>query len=132
MSYSDFTPIGQGGTQLDALQVGSQGLHRVSEGGQIWQYQFLYVLRSVRHAGWTGDRRNPGRERDVQEWLVFFHFLFFVWVRLLVEVVAQQFKRSWRHTTPCPKVRAIYKIVLSQQILDKYDSYRFVTTLSCP
>lgn len=38
--------------------------------------------------------------------------------------VAQQFKRSWRHTTACPKVRAIYKIVSSQQILDKYSAYR--------
>jgi len=38
--------------------------------------------------------------------------------------VAQQFKRSWRHTTSCPKVRAIYKIVATQQNVDKYNAYR--------
>lgn len=38
--------------------------------------------------------------------------------------VSQQFKRSWRHTTTCPKVRSIYKIVSTQKILDKYDAYR--------
>jgi hypothetical protein len=38
--------------------------------------------------------------------------------------VSQQFKRSWRHTTTCPKVRAIYKIVSAKQILDKYNAYR--------
>jgi hypothetical protein len=46
--------------------------------------------------------------------------------------VAQQFKRSWRHTTQCPKVRAIYKIVPSQQNLDKYNTYRYVAALPFP
>jgi len=46
--------------------------------------------------------------------------------------VAQQFKRSWRHTTPCPKVRAIYKIIPTQQNLDKYNAYRYVVTSPSP
>lgn len=41
-----------------------------------------------------------------------------------LEVVARQFKHSWRHTTACPKVRAVYKITSSQQNLDKYNAYR--------
>lgn len=47
-------------------------------------------------------------------------------------VVAQQFKRSWRHTTSCPKVRAVYKVVPAQQSLDKYNAYRCVVTLPSP
>ena len=46
--------------------------------------------------------------------------------------VAQQFRRSWRHTTQCPKVRAVYKIVSSQQNLDKYDAYRYVVVSPLP
>lgn len=38
--------------------------------------------------------------------------------------VANQFQKSWRHGTPCPKVQAVYKIVQSQNILDRYDAYR--------
>lgn len=45
--------------------------------------------------------------------------------RLIFALVAQQFKRSWRHTTTCPKVRAVYKIVATQQNVDKYNSYRY-------
>lgn len=47
-------------------------------------------------------------------------------------IVAQQFKHSWRHATQCPEVRAIYKIVPSQQNLDKYNAYRYVITLPFP
>ena len=47
-------------------------------------------------------------------------------------VVAQQFKRSWRHTTQCPKVRAVYKIIPTQQGLDKYTAYRYVVTSPSP
>lgn len=47
-------------------------------------------------------------------------------------VVSQQFKRSWRHTTGCPKVRAVYKIVPTQQNVDKYNAYRYVVALPLP
>ena len=64
----------------------------------------------------------------------FFLFDSFVWGMLTIGggLVAQQFKRSWRHTTPCPKVRAVYKIVPSQQNLDKYNTYRCVASASFP
>ena len=37
--------------------------------------------------------------------------------------VAQQFERAWRHSTTCPKVRAVYKIVNTTAILDNYERY---------
>ena len=50
--------------------------------------------------------------------------------RLRSEVVVRQFKRSWRHTTTCPKVRTVYKIVSTQQNADKYNTYRYVVSPS--
>jgi len=38
--------------------------------------------------------------------------------------VANQFRQSWRHPTPCPKVQEIYKIVERQKTVDKYNAYR--------
>ncbi|KAF9644284.1 ADP-ribosylation [Thelephora ganbajun] len=38
--------------------------------------------------------------------------------------VANQFQRSWRHPTLCPKIRAIYKIVERPEIMDRYNVYR--------
>ncbi|KZT01538.1 ADP-ribosylation [Laetiporus sulphureus 93-53] len=38
--------------------------------------------------------------------------------------VAEQFKSSWRHATPCPTVRYIYKIVESKTSQDKYEQYK--------
>ena len=37
--------------------------------------------------------------------------------------VASQFRKSWRHETECPKVRAIYKIVSTMENLAKYERY---------
>ena len=47
---------------------------------------------------------------------------------LIPDVVAQQFKNSWRHGVACPTVRAIYKVVSTQQSVDKYNLYRFVVS----
>ncbi|KAF9441198.1 hypothetical protein P691DRAFT_856344 [Macrolepiota fuliginosa MF-IS2] len=38
--------------------------------------------------------------------------------------VANQFKASWRHATPCPPVRRVYKICLPASSLAAYDTYR--------
>ena len=49
-------------------------------------------------------------------------------VNLISEVVVQQFERSWRSATTCPQVRAIYKVVSTQQSVNKYNFYWYVTT----
>ena len=41
-----------------------------------------------------------------------------------LESVANQFRGSWRHPTTCPEVQAVYKIVTSKTVLDKYNAYR--------
>jgi hypothetical protein len=41
--------------------------------------------------------------------------------------VADQFKTSWRHATPCPTVRQIYKVIGHPTSISKYDAYRWVT-----
>jgi len=38
--------------------------------------------------------------------------------------VANQFQVSWRHSSTCPTVRRIYKVVLKQSFMAKYDAYR--------
>jgi len=38
--------------------------------------------------------------------------------------VANQFQQSWRHSTPCPKVQAIYKIVEREETVNQYNAYR--------
>jgi hypothetical protein len=38
--------------------------------------------------------------------------------------VANQFQVSWRHSSACPTVRRIYKVVLKQSFVAKYDAYR--------
>jgi len=38
--------------------------------------------------------------------------------------VTDQFKTSWRHTTHCPAVKHLYKIVALQTSLDRYDAYK--------
>ena len=45
-----------------------------------------------------------------------------------LRVVVQQFELSWRNGTPCPQVRAIYKVVSTQKSVNKYNSYRCVAT----
>ncbi|KAF9783095.1 hypothetical protein BJ322DRAFT_1008547 [Thelephora terrestris] len=40
--------------------------------------------------------------------------------------VANQFQKSWRHPTPCPRVQAVFKIVETKNISDKYNAYRNV------
>jgi len=37
---------------------------------------------------------------------------------------ANQFQKSWRHPTACPKVQAVYKVVGKQDILDNYNAHR--------
>ena len=44
--------------------------------------------------------------------------------------VASQFRKSWRHETECPKVRAIYKIVSTMENLAKYERYLSVFLIS--
>lgn len=38
--------------------------------------------------------------------------------------VADQFKTSWRHQTPCPTVRRVHKVIVSPASIAKYDAYR--------
>ncbi|KAF9533936.1 hypothetical protein CPB83DRAFT_416293 [Crepidotus variabilis] len=38
--------------------------------------------------------------------------------------VADQFKTSWRHPTPCPKVKYVYKIIFNNSMLAKYNAYK--------
>ncbi|KAH7884349.1 ADP-ribosylation [Phlebopus sp. FC_14] len=38
--------------------------------------------------------------------------------------VADQFKVSWRHQTPCPTVRRVYKVIGHPSSIAKYDAYR--------
>ena len=45
--------------------------------------------------------------------------------RLGSEIVVQQFENSWRSTTTCPQVRAIYKVVSTQKSVNKYNVYRY-------
>lgn len=40
--------------------------------------------------------------------------------------VASQFQQKWLHTTKCPEVRAIYKIVNTEESLAEYEQYWFV------
>ena len=48
--------------------------------------------------------------------------------RLGLEPVVQQFEGSWRSTTTCPQVRAIYKVVSTQTSVNAYNVYRYVVT----
>ncbi|KAI5116798.1 hypothetical protein M0805_001800 [Coniferiporia weirii] len=44
---------------------------------------------------------------------------------VVFEDVEKQFKNSWRDATvTCPAVRKVYKVIISQASLDKYDAYR--------
>ncbi|KAF8558126.1 ADP-ribosylation [Imleria badia] len=38
--------------------------------------------------------------------------------------VADQFKASWRHPTPCPTVRRVYKVIGHPTSISKYEAYR--------
>ncbi|KIK36271.1 hypothetical protein CY34DRAFT_811413 [Suillus luteus UH-Slu-Lm8-n1] len=38
--------------------------------------------------------------------------------------VADQFKTSWRHQTPCPTVRRVHKVIASPASIAKYEAYR--------
>lgn len=38
--------------------------------------------------------------------------------------VADQFKTSWRHQTPCPTVRKVHKVIGSPASIAKYEAYR--------
>ncbi|OAX41486.1 ADP-ribosylation [Rhizopogon vinicolor AM-OR11-026] len=38
--------------------------------------------------------------------------------------VADQFKTSWRHQTPCPTVRRVHKVITSPASIAKYEAYR--------
>lgn len=38
--------------------------------------------------------------------------------------VADQFKTSWRHQTPCPTVRKVHKVISSPASIAKYEAYR--------
>ncbi|KAG2053355.1 ADP-ribosylation [Suillus hirtellus] len=38
--------------------------------------------------------------------------------------VADQFKASWRHQTPCPTVRRVHKVISSPASIAKYEAYR--------
>ncbi|KAG8213142.1 ADP-ribosylation [Butyriboletus roseoflavus] len=38
--------------------------------------------------------------------------------------VADQFKASWRHQTPCPTVRRVYKVIGHPTSIAKYEAYR--------
>lgn len=38
--------------------------------------------------------------------------------------VADQFKESWRHPSPCPTVQGVYKVLVSQASLTRYNAYR--------
>lgn len=37
--------------------------------------------------------------------------------------VESQFKQTWRHTTACPEVRAVYKIIVTETSLRQYQQY---------
>ena len=52
--------------------------------------------------------------------------------RLRFWAVAKQFRDSWRRTTACPQVRAVYKVVSTQQSIDEYNSYRYVSIFPYP
>ena len=43
--------------------------------------------------------------------------------------VASQFQQKWMHTTKCPEVRAVYKIVSTEANLAKYEQYLFVSLI---
>lgn len=38
--------------------------------------------------------------------------------------IEAQFKASWRHSTPCPSVEAVYKVVATDASMGKYKAYR--------
>lgn len=38
--------------------------------------------------------------------------------------VSDQFKASWRHQTPCPTVRRVYKVIGHPSSITKYEAYR--------
>ena len=42
--------------------------------------------------------------------------------------MTDQFTTQWLHPTECPTVRAVYRIVGSQQSWDVYNSYRYVAS----
>ena len=44
--------------------------------------------------------------------------------------VATQFQKSWRHRTPCPPVRAIYKIFNTEASVRQYELYRWAGSQS--
>lgn len=45
----------------------------------------------------------------------------------ICELVVDRFTESWAHPTQCPVVRAVYKVVLTQDSLDTYLGYRSVS-----
>jgi len=45
-------------------------------------------------------------------------------VVVMTAIVVSQFQQNWKHPSPCPTVRAIYKVISSQQIVDRYENYR--------
>jgi hypothetical protein len=45
------------------------------------------------------------------------------WDHQIYTDIADQFQKTWRHPTTCPKVRAIYRVVADQGILERYNAY---------
>ena len=39
--------------------------------------------------------------------------------------VYKQFKRTWRHDTTCPEVKAIYKIIITETSLGQYQQHLY-------
>jgi len=44
--------------------------------------------------------------------------------------VASQFRQKWMHNTQCPEVRAVYKIVNTEEHLAIYEEYLSVSLIS--
>ena len=50
----------------------------------------------------------------------------------MFDIVTDQFSGQWSHKTECPTVRAVYRVIRTQQCWDAYNSYRYAAPLNSP
>jgi hypothetical protein len=78
-----------------------------------------------------GKRREKGTfspggssgSRNLRRWWVVLQILA-LQIQTIPFTVAEQFKKSWRHSVSCPSVKAVYKIIVTGASMKRYDAYR--------
>ena len=70
-----------------------------------------------------GDHRSAQGPQELQERYV--GALHWLVMGTHQKAVESQFKQTWRHTTACPEVRAVYKIIVTEASLRQYQQYLY-------